>query len=41
MEEINKEWKGQDLENKAYGEFWKDIERKDLPRGSMSVKRSR
>ena len=41
LKEINKDWEGQDLENKAYGDFWNEIERKDLPRGSQSVKRSR
>lgn len=34
MEEINKDWQGKDLDNKAYGEFWKPIDRADLPRGS-------
>ena len=24
LDEINKDWKGKDLGNKAYGEFWKD-----------------
>mmetsp|Transcript_21054 Transcript_21054/g.28313 ORF Transcript_21054/g.28313 Transcript_21054/m.28313 type:complete len:119 (-) Transcript_21054:1941-2297(-) len=38
LTEINKEYKDQDLENKAYGEFWKEGDRQ---RGSQSVKRSR
>lgn len=41
MDEINKDWQGKDLDNKAYGDFWKPIDRADLPRGSQSVKRSR
>ena len=34
MAEINKDWDGKDLKNQAYGEFWKEIERKDQKRGS-------
>ena len=39
LDEINVDWKGKDLENKAYGEFWKsDV---GIAKGSQSVKRSR
>ena len=42
LEQINKDWTGQDLQNPAYGEFWKDGEPRRKPsRGSQSVKRSR
>ena len=42
LEDINKDWKGADLQNPAYGEFWKDGEpRRKASRGSQSVKRSR
>ena len=40
LEELNKGYKGQDLDNKAYNEFWKDIDGRQR-RGSQSVKRSR
>jgi hypothetical protein len=39
LDEINLDWKGKDLENKAYGEFWKDDI--GVVKGSQSVKRSR
>ena len=25
LKELNKEWEGKDLDNKAYNEFWKDM----------------
>lgn len=35
LEEINKDWRGQDLQNAAYGEFWKDeAPRRKASRGS-------
>ena len=34
MNEINKDWDGKDLQNKAYGDFWKEGERRDAKRAS-------
>ena len=41
LNDINKDWGGQDLKNPAYGDFWKDGEKQRSVRGSQSVKRSR
>lgn len=42
LKDLNKEWQGLDLDNRAYGEFWKDnVGIKRPIRASQSVKRSR
>ena len=37
LAELNKEWEGQDLDNKAYNEFWKDM---PANRRAVSVRRA-
>jgi len=41
FEELNKDYKGKDLENSHYQDFWKDMDGNKQKRGSQSVKRSR
>lgn len=41
FDELNKDYKGKDLGNSQYQDFWKDMDGNVQKRGSQSVKRSR